>query len=349
MAKGAAPTTRLRDLEEDVFDVAHNNLLRTAADLPVTSRRQMVNSTDWDQSSPSPSSPSRGASSSTAMVCASDDVDPDVRTKMQSVVQDTWEKANKMQEQAIQAAVRTALREAHEKAAVDKQAALKSLEDQLRAEAEKANRRLWEIAARERDAAIVVAIKEENDEVKRLKSEIEKQKERAAAELDEQYQSVKGSMGKVLEEQHTADVNQAVQATWDSARRLEATAIAAARKDARAEADKEWEEKFKLERLERGDELRKSVADAVKATAEEMASTKEELLKVRSEAETLKQELARERVAAREAESRAAKQQQAAVAEAVKAVEAIAKSSQERAITRALAAAGVAPKAVDAS
>lgn len=338
------PATRLRDLEEDVFDVAHNNLLRTAAELPLSSRRQMVNSTDWDKNNPprDPLSPSRGAgSASTAMVCVSDDVDDTVRARMQSVVQDTWEKANKMQEHAVQSGVKTALREAQEKAEAEKIEALKTQEAYLRSEAEKANRRLWEMAAREKESAIAKAIQEQDEEVKRLKNELEQQRDRAAAELEKAYQSLKGEVGRVLEDQHTANMSMAVQATWESAGRLEEKAVATARKEARAEADKEWEEKLKLERLERDEELRKSVTDAVQGTSEELVATKDQLSKVSQEAESLRDELARERIAARDAEARAAKQQAAAVADAVKAVEAIAKGSQERAIARALAAAGV--------
>ena len=83
------------------------------------------------------------------------------------------------------------------------------------------------------------------------------------------------------------------------------------------------------------------VADAVKASAEELEGSKAEVQRLREEVEGLKVELERERRAAREAESKAAKQQQQAVQEAVKAVEAISKSAQERAVARALASAGV--------
>ena len=262
---------------------------------------------------------------------------------MQAAVQATWAKANTLQEQAVNSAVRASVQEAREQAAREKSAALKEQEEELRAEAEKANRRLWEIAAREKEVAIRKATEETAAEVKSLKAELERQREKAAEELEDAYHSLKGEVAHVLEEQHSANMNMAVQAAWERAGRLEANAVAAARKEVRAEVETEWEKRLALERLGKGEGLRKSLGEAVKANADEMQTAKDEVRRLRQEVEKLKHELDAERVAARDAESKAAKQQQQAVAAAVKAVEDVAKGAQERAIARALAAAGVKP------
>lgn len=322
--------------DEDVFDVAHNNLMRSAAELPITSRRQIVNAVDWEESKQSPSRTAAGGATSTALV-RNDDEANSIRTKVQDAVQATWDKANALQEIAIKDAVSSALREARELAAREKSAALKAQDDELRLEAEKANRRLWEIAAREKEVAVAKALEDQAEELKRLKRELEQQTERSAVDLEDAYHSMKGEVGRVLEEQHSVNVNMAVQAAWESAARLEETAVATARREARAAADSEWEKRLALERLERGEEMRKSVAEAVKANADDLESAKEEARRLRQETERLRHELETERLAAREAEAAAAKTQQAAVNEAVKAFEAVAKSSQDRAVERAVA------------
>ena len=122
----SARVTRLRDLEEDVFDVAHNNLLRTAAELPITGRRQMVHSADWDASNSPTKEVGKGANASTALVCKSDSADDPGRTQVQTAVQATWEKANALQEQAVNSAVRAAVREARDQAARELSAALQT-------------------------------------------------------------------------------------------------------------------------------------------------------------------------------------------------------------------------------
>ena len=67
MATKKPPVTRLRDLEEDVFDVAHNNLLRTATELPITGRRLMVNATDWEAK---PEEAGQSAEGTKVLMCA---------------------------------------------------------------------------------------------------------------------------------------------------------------------------------------------------------------------------------------------------------------------------------------
>ena len=333
----SARVTRLRDLEEDVFDVAHNNLLRTAAELPITGRRQIVHSADWDASSSPTREVGKGANASTALVLKSESGDEPSRTQVQSAVQATWEKANALQEQAVNSAVRAAVREAHDQADRELSAALKTQEEELRAEAEQANRRLWEIAAREKEAAIAKAIEDQVEECKNLRKEIDNQRERTAEELENTYHSLKSEVGRVLEEQHTTNINMAVQAAWERAARLEETAVANARKEAKAEAERDWEKRMALEQHEGGEKLRKSVTEAQQASTDELQSNREELRSMRQEMDRLKQELEREQLTAREAESKAAKQQQQAVEAAVKAVEAVAKGAQERAVAKAVA------------
>lgn len=281
------------------------------------------------------------------MVCTDDSsLNPAERATVQAAVQATWVKANSLQDQAIANGVRSALHDAKEEAARDKAAALKAQEEELRTEAEKANRRLWEIAAREKEAAIAKALEDQGANERALKKELELQRERAAQELEDAYHSLKGQMGKVLEEQHTANINMAVQSTWESAARLEEKAVATARKEARAEADAEWEQKLSLERLKLSEDIRTTAAKAVQDATSEEDCAKTELIALRQEMERLRGELDRERTAAREAESKAAEKQKDAVAQAVKAVESIAKGAQERAVARALEAAGVKPVGV---
>merc|ERR1719238_2131307 len=102
-APSSRGASRLRDLEDDVFDVAHNNLLRTATELPVTGRRQMVNSADWTATGgpvADKDKASGGAGASTTLVCTNDgEADNPHRAQVQSAVQATWEKANQLQEQ----------------------------------------------------------------------------------------------------------------------------------------------------------------------------------------------------------------------------------------------------------
>lgn len=338
-AAGPAPArvTRLRDLEDDVFDVAHNSLLRHSAELPVASRRQVVDAADFVMETPK-------NAGSTVLVRTEDNETAVNKQDLQTAVQATWDKANAMQDQAISNAVRSALRLAHDEAAREQVKALKEQEVKLRAEAEKANRRLWEIAAREKETAIAKAIENQDAEVKRLTAELESQQDKLAVQLEDAYHSVKGEVGRVLEDQHSNDMNLAVQQVWERAARLEATAVAAARKEVCAEADTEWEKRLALERLAHGEELRASVGAASQAHAEELQTAKDDLRRMRQEVDRLQRDLETERRSAREAESKAAKQQQHAVNDAVRAVEEIAKGAQERAVTRALAAAGVKPQ-----
>jgi len=331
----AAKSTRLRDLEDDVFDVAHNNLLRTAAEQPASTRQQ-------SEANGGGTKPA-GTQAPTTIVLHSLDGGDDHKQGVRDAVQATWAKANELQEQAVSGAVRAATKDFREQAARDQSAALKAQEEQLRGEAEQANRRLWEMARREQEVAVRKALENQAEEVQHLKDELKRQRAKAAEELETAYRSLKGEVGRVLEEQHSVNMNMAVQAAWERAARIEATAVAAARKEARAEAESEFEKRLALERLERGEEMRKSTAEASSANADELQSAKDDARRLRKEVETLRQQLEREQLAAREAESKAAKQQQQAVSQAVKAVEEIARSNQERAIARALAAASVTP------
>ena len=88
MATKKPPVTRLRDLEEDVFDVAHNNLLRTAAELPITGRRLMVNSTDWETKTEEPGQSAEGTK---VLMCAdtATDTNGEELTQVQAAVQAT--------------------------------------------------------------------------------------------------------------------------------------------------------------------------------------------------------------------------------------------------------------------
>ena len=323
MATKKPPVTRLRDLEEDVFDVAHNNLLRTATELPITGRRLMVNATDWEAK---PEEAGQSAEGTKVLMCADTtaDTNGEQLTQVQAAVQATWAKANALQEQAVSSAVKAAVREAKADAAREKEVELRTQEEELRADFEKANRRLWEIAARDQEVAIQKAIADEAAEVKSLKAELVQQQKKAAEELEEAYRSLKGEATRVVEDQHAHNVNTAVQAAWEAAGRIEAAAVAAARKETKAEIEGECEKRMAAERLERDEKMRKSIAEAVQASADEMQSNKEEVQRLRQEVERLQEELKSERKAARDAEAKAAEKQKMAVAQAVKMVEEVA-------------------------
>jgi len=325
--KGAAasqPPSRVRDLEEDVFDVAHNSLLRTAAELPRKPTQPV-----WEDEDDTPVR---------ALTMGGGALQAHTEDSVRAAVQATWEKANELQEQAVTGAARSAVRQAREQCAKQQAEALYEQEIKLKHEAEEATKRLWVMAARERDAAIQKALEEQGTEVEALKQELARQKAKAAASLEEAYITLKDEARRDVEAQHVTDVNLAVQAAWESAGRLQDTAVVAARKQASAETQRELEEKFALERLKMGTEARRAVEASSESITQDALRDKEEITRLRRELEQMRDELAYERQAARDAEGKAASKQQQAVHEAMKAVQQINQANQERSAVRALAA-----------
>lgn len=321
--KGTAasqPSSRVRDLEEDVFDVAHNSLLRSAAELP---RKPAPVWEDEDDAPPRALTMVGGASPG---------------DNVRAAVEATWEKANELQEQAVTGATRSAVRQAKEQSAKEHAEALREQELQLKHQAEEATKRLWVMASRERDVAVQKALEEQGVEVEALKQEVARQKAKAASSLEEAYITLKDEARRDVEAQHVTDVNMAVQAAWESAGRLQDAAVAAARKQAAAETQRELDEKFALERLKLGTEARRAVEVSADSITQDAQRDKEEISRLRRELEQARDELAYERQAARNAEGKAAAKQQEAVQQAMKAVQQISLANQERSAVRALAA-----------
>lgn len=391
----AAPPacSRLADWDDDVFDVAQTNHLRSRDDLPtdlggrpISARKHAVATADWhsDELVPVKGSTlaSRAApSASTALVMTSDGKDADEEhlkaLRVQELVQATWDKANAVQDQAVASAVREALAEAERVYAKHLEERLMEQEKVLMISADEATKRLWNIAHRERDVAVQKALEEQAAEVIGLRKALEDSKREAAEAIEKLKEELTVKANSDMEVQHSANINAAVQAAWDRAGRMEATAVAQARKEATAEAELAAEARLKVERMQLGSEMRKSTAE-VKASTEaalafcpsrlclfraetrlsfpcsrlafsprhphqpaSSAQAKEQLADEvaadKAELRRLRQELERERSAARDAEAKAAKQQAQAVKDAMAMMEDVAKANTDRAVARALA------------
>ena len=80
-------------------------------------------------------------------------------------------------------------------------------------------------------------------------------RDEAAQELEEAYKSLKAEAGRVVEEQHAVNMNLAVQAAWERAGRLQETAVAAARKEAKEQAEKDADEDLTDEQKQQKEEV----------------------------------------------------------------------------------------------
>ena len=330
-AESMIGAARLRDAEDDVFDVAHNSMIRSAA----SERNALVASLHLDDMGPH-SYPQIGHGSSSggettlALTLSGSGAKEDQPQSVKDAVQAVWEKANALQETAVAAAKRAAFEDARKELAQEHELALQRQAVELNAKAEEANRRIWVMAASEKESAVAAALAHQAKEMERLENELVKQKQMAADELEEAYRSMKIELAGVLEEQHATNVNMAVQAAWERAGRLQETAVAAARKEAREAAEREGEARMALERTQLGDDMRRTLQTTMQSQSEEMANDKAEI-------RSLRQQLEKALSAARDAESNAAKQVQIAVKDAMKAMEQVQKASQDRAVAKALA------------
>lgn len=337
-AKALAP--RVADWDDDVFDVADNNLLRQSevSKPGVGSQQERLHAIEWDEGQHTLQTKTSTlivqTTTTLATSSANDDVvgGHDISTDVQAAVQATWTKANALQAQAIAAAVRVAVHEATETAERGRAAALQEQEALLQQEAEKATRRLWEMAAREREVAVQQALDQQAAELENLRRALDTQKEAAAKQLEAAYDSLKLKAARALEDQHSVNINAAVQAAWERAGRLQSAAVIQARKEAKEEAEREASECLKLERMQLGSDMRKTVQTNLEEAAHATQHDKEELRRLRLELSEARGELQR-------AEAKAAKQQQQAVKDAMQAMEEVAQESQKRAVARALAAA----------
>ena len=232
---------RARDLEDDVFDVAHNTMLRSKVVDQYsahTSSRAALRE-EWDEGvgergiAPTPESMDKEAKSETE------------REEVRKAVDAAWVKAQKVQEQAVAAAANTSVRVARDQYEAEKHLLLQEQEARLRAEAEEAISKIWETAEKEKARAVEDALAQFAEE----KAEMTKTREREQKELDEAYHALKGEVGRVLEKQHAKNLTDAVNTAWERAAVQEEKAVSAAIERAREEARKEFEEQLGKERL----------------------------------------------------------------------------------------------------
>ncbi|KAL1515648.1 hypothetical protein AB1Y20_002266 [Prymnesium parvum] len=310
---------RVRDLEDDVFDVAHNSMLRYAAQTA-------------PHHSTTPLLEARLAISGTSRELALDHDTPPVsdamklrQAEVQAAVDATWAKANAMQEKATEAAVRSAVRVERERISAEHAAALAKLAEDARGEVELAKRRAWEASAKEQEKAIAEALSAQALALQAARQDAKDARERMAAELAEAYAQLKQEAYDELRLEHATSIRSAVQHAWDQANRQQEAAVRAAKAEAAREARREVELRFAAERVELGAEYRKALQQRDESRAEGSRADKEELKALREEVSAL-------RAAARDAEAKAALEQRKAVLEAVRAAEDVArKASRGRA------------------
>ncbi len=325
----APPSPRLRDHDDDIFDVAHNSMLRQAAEMPL-SRRQLRGGLDWE-SAPTPLAltgpdQKQPPDHQQQRTCTSHDAELNHAAQVSQAVQQTWARANTLQEKAIDSAVRQAVDKERAEFDALKLSALKDQEQIMRIDAEKAVRRAWENAHVERKQAVAAAVKAHEEEIERTKREVQSVRDTMEADFAEERKTLKASVKAELEREHAESMKAAVQSAWASAGREKEAALAACAR----EADRAAEERMALERQQLQAEMRKTVQSSVESAAESVAGEREELRQLRLEVEEL-------RVAARNAEATAARRQKEAVAAAVAAVERVGAKQTELAVARALA------------
>lgn len=149
----AAPAARARDLDDDVFDVAHNALLRTKVvdqHSGHSSGRAAVRA-EWDDGLPSKSIVTPEAMEKAGRAETE-------RAEVQAAVDAAWAKSAELQEQAVAAARSTTSRELRERHERELREKLQEQETRLRHEAEEALKKIWETANRERDRAVEEAL-----------------------------------------------------------------------------------------------------------------------------------------------------------------------------------------------
>ena len=312
---------RARDLEEDIFDVAHNTMLRSKVvdhSSGHTSSRAALHR-EWDGGFggivPTPESMDKEAKSETE------------REEVRNAVDATWASAQKMQTLAVATASSASVRLARDQYEAEMKLTLQEQEARLRAEAEEAIGQIWDTANREKVRAVDDALAKYAEE----KAAISGTREREKEDLDEAYQALKGEVGRVLEKQHAKNLTDAVNTTWERAAVQEEKAVAQAIERVKEELRKDVEEQLGKERMQLRAEARRTIADHQEELAETTQADKAEIKKLR-------EQLAEARAAAQGAERKAAAEQQKAVRDAVEAVEQIGKASQARAVEAAMAA-----------
>lgn len=322
-SRPATAGSRARDLEEDIFDVAHNTMLRCKVvdhHSGHTSSRAAARE-EWDEGIgersvvPTPESMDKEAKTETE------------REEVRKAVDATWASAQKMQEQAVATASSTSVRVARDQYETELKLSLHEQEARLRAEAEEAISKIWETAEREKVKAVEDALAKYAEE----KAAISGAREKEKTDLDEAYQALKGEVSRVLEKQHAKNLTDAVNTTWERAAVQEEKAVAQAIERVKQELRIGLEEQLGTERMQLRAEARRTIAEHEEALAETTKTDKAEIKRLR-------EQLTEAKSTAEEAVRKAAAEQQKAVRDAVEAVEQIAKASQARAVEAAMAA-----------
>ena len=216
-SRPATAGSRARDLEEDIFDVAHNTMLRCKVvdhHSGHTSSRAAARE-EWDEGIgersvvPTPESMDKEAKTETE------------REEVRKAVDATWASAQKMQEQAVATASSTSVRVAMDQYETELKLSLHEQEARLRAEAEEAISKIWETAEREKVKAVEDALAKYAEE----KAAISGVREKEKTDLDEAYQALKGEVSRVLEKQHAKNLTDAVNTTWERAAVQEEKAV----------------------------------------------------------------------------------------------------------------------------
>tara|TARA_B110001452_G_scaffold89969_1_gene73875 strand:+ start:406 stop:996 length:591 start_codon:yes stop_codon:yes gene_type:complete len=146
------PSTRARDLDDDVFDVAHNALLRvTRQEHSGHSSGRAAVRAEWDDGLPSKTIVTPEAMEKAGR-------SENERAEVQAAVNETWAKSQELQDQAVAAARSTTGREMRERHERELREKLQEQETRLRHEAEEALKKIWETANRERDRAVEEAL-----------------------------------------------------------------------------------------------------------------------------------------------------------------------------------------------
>lgn len=94
-----------------------------------------------------------------------------------------------------------------------------NFEERIKRDVEEAKHVTWTAATRQQERAVEVALHEQNYTLDRTRQEVEDQRARVKEELGEAYHSIKKELLQDLQQQHSHNLNLAVQAAWDRATR----------------------------------------------------------------------------------------------------------------------------------
>jgi len=305
------------DGDDDVFDRAVNGMLRSTQVSQLQPRLAAATlATDFTVGE--------------VAVCDVSDTASSEPGDVRKAVSDTWRKADAIKDLAVESAVKSAIAKVREE--YDKEYAVKvaELKDQIRCEVEEARRRIWERATKEQERAIEAALTAQAAALRRAEQELEDERARAAKERTILMESAKDVLRTEVAEEHANEMNQAIQALWDSARIQQESAVAVAVAATQKQERKYAEEMTARERMTIRAEARRTIQESDESQASTISALKAENRKIREQVSELTAELDVARHAVREAEYKAAQEQHRAVREAVQATEEVYKSLASR-------------------